>query len=116
MNEKDEYYLEVEAEDNWGLSLGTLRTDNAFPTLKELHLRAYPNPVVKGTPLIVELDTEMVKTGALVEILTLQGVRMYTTKVVSEKNIVDLPQSEGTYIVRIFSTDKVLKEMKVIVK
>ncbi|WP_082430139.1 choice-of-anchor Q domain-containing protein [Gabonia massiliensis] len=116
LNEKDEYYLEVEAEDNWGLSLGTLRTDNAFPTLKELHLRAYPNPVAKGTPLIVELDTEMVKTGALVEILTLQGVRMYTTKVVSEKNIVDLPQSEGTYIVRIFSTDKVLKEMKVIVK
>ena len=79
-------------------------------------MRAYPNPVAKGTPLIVELDTEMVKTGALVEILTLQGVRMYTTKVVSEKNIVDLPQSEGTYIVRIFSTDKVLKEMKVIVK
>ena len=96
--------------------MGILRTDNAFPILKELHLRAYPNPVVKGIPLTVELDAKTAEAGALVEILTLQGVRVYMTKVASEKNMVDLPQSEGTYIVRILSTDKVLKEMKVIVK
>ncbi|MDR0661639.1 MAG: DUF4465 domain-containing protein [Prevotellaceae bacterium] len=106
-----EYYIEVTTSDGQ-----VLRTCAERVILKEMGIKAYPSPVSANSIFTIEtnLDNELLQ-NAVVEIYSIMGVRISSSRVQGEITRLAAPSSPGTYIV-IVKSGNFSQEQKILVK
>lgn len=93
-----------------------LRTCDENVTLKSMDIKAYPNPVKSNELLYVDVDIDPeLMANAVIEVYNIMGLRITTLKVEGKVTPVSLPDTSGTYLIKVRSGDFV-KDLKVIVK
>lgn len=113
LNTTDRYYVELTAHN----FAGVLRTCESTVALRNMSVRAYPNPVSSSQTLYVEADVnDELLQDAVIEVYNAAGNCVGLLKVQGQLTPVDVNYTSGIHFFILKGKDGFTKELKIVVR
>lgn len=95
--------------------LDTLTNDLNNLTLNNIPVKIYPNPISATNKLMVEIDLPVITANIWIEISSLDGKLINKEKITNTRSLIDTPNANGIYILRVLLDKQIISSNRVLV-
>jgi hypothetical protein len=95
--------------------LDTLTTGLNDLTINNTPVKIYPNPISATDKLMVEIDLPVITSNIWIEITSLDGKLINKEKITNTKSLIDTPNTNGIYILRVLFDKQIISSNRILV-
>lgn len=95
--------------------LDTLATGLNDLTINIIPIKIYPNPISTVNKLIVDIDLPIITSNIWIDITSLDGKLINKEKITSTKSLIEMPNSNGIYILRVLLDKQIISSNRILV-
>lgn len=95
--------------------LDSLKTGLNDQTLNNIPVKIYPNPISAIDKFMVEIDLPVLTSNIWIEITSLDGRLINKERITNARSLIDAPNTDGIYILRVFLDKHIISSNKILV-
>jgi len=78
-------------------------------------VKIYPNPIKAMDKLMVEIDLPVITSNIWIDITSVDGKLINKEKITNTKSLIDMPDSNGYYILRVLLDKQIISSNRILV-